>query len=212
MIALIFCIIFLLIFIFFCIAGGNYLLRSMIDNVLSKKEGFTNIDNSTVNPVDDCRKMDIITNDTLNFQTSTNIPLSPYSYKNYVGKIYMNDESENMNIINDTDNNSYCMKKPKLLYDGIWEDNIKKDNSYEYDIWNLTNGDLSSGYYCSDKLIQVNKPFPENYVDDSAVQDYGNPKSYMYYNDTKYDVNDTEIQCFPSVFNAGITEDLKKKL
>jgi prophage antirepressor-like protein len=36
-------------------------------------------------------------------------------------------------------------------------------------------------------------------------------KYYTYYNDENNDKYDTEIQCFPSVFNPNITEDLKPK-
>ena len=36
MISLIFCIVFFIIFIFLTIAGGNFVLKMMVDNVLSK--------------------------------------------------------------------------------------------------------------------------------------------------------------------------------
>ena len=98
MISLIFALIFFIIFIFLFIASGNFLLKTMINNVLSK-ENFENFDNNEksynniiVNPIDDCRKIDQLSQDNLNFQTATNIPLSPNNYKNYIGSIYMNDD------------------------------------------------------------------------------------------------------------------------
>ncbi len=98
MISLIFAIIFLILFVFFCIAGGNYMLRNMVDNVLSKnnKENFSNI-NDLVNPVDECQKTDMEMQKVLNFQTATNIPLSPNNYKNYIGSIYIDDKIEKKN-------------------------------------------------------------------------------------------------------------------
>lgn len=214
MISLIFALIFFIIFIFLCIAGGNYVLKSMINNILSTKENFQNIetfegiDNIIVNPIDDCRKIDQLSQDHLNFQTATNIPLSPNNYKNYIGSIYMNNESNNKNELI---KGKYCLKKSKLLYDGIWDPTIHKESPYEYESWKLTNGNLSDGYYCSNKLLEVNKPFPENYIDKSATPPIVGGEYYTYFNDTQNDIYDTEIQCFPSVFNAGITEDLKTK-
>jgi hypothetical protein len=212
MISLIFAIIFFFLFIFFCIAGGNYLLKSMIDNVLSKQEHFMNNNEneieSAINPTDDCSKIDIDIQNNLNFQTATNIPLSPYYYRNYVGDLYIDD---NIKEINELKNGKYCLKKGKLLYDGIWDSSISNDNPYEFEQWNITNGNITDGYYCSDKLLEVNKPFPKNYIDKSATPPIVNGQYYTYFNDTQDDVFDTEISCFPSIFNAGITEDLKKK-
>jgi len=210
MIALIFAIIFFILFVFFVIAGGNYILRKMIDNILVKTENFDNIDNkdnSIINPIDECKKLDERNYNNLNFQTATNIPLSPNYYKNYIGNIYMVDTKP----VNELTKGKYCLNKGKLLYDGIWDPIINKEAPYEYETWALTNGNLTDGYYCSDKLIEVNKPFPKDYKDCSATPPITDSSYYTYFNDTQDDVFDAEISCFPSVFNAGITEDLKKK-
>jgi len=210
MISLLFCIFFFILFIFLSIAGGNIVLKMMIDNVLSKSEKFQNmnmdnsIDNSIVNPLDDCKKIDLISEQNLNFQTATNIPLSPNYYKNYIGSIYMNDDSKKNNDLKD---GMYCLKKSKLLYDGIWNPIINKDSPYEYESWNLTNGDLSDDYYCSNKLLEVNKPFPENYIDKTATPVIKGNNYYMYFNDTKNDIFDTEIECFPEIFDTGYSPD-----
>jgi hypothetical protein len=210
MISLLFCIFFFILFIFLSIAGGNIVLKMMIDNVLSKSEKFQNmnmdnsIDNSIVNPLDDCKKIDLISEQNLNFQTATNIPLSPNYYKNYIGSIYMNDDSKKNNDLKD---GMYCLKKSKLLYDGIWNPIINKDSPYEYESWNLTNGDLSDDYYCSNKLLEVNKPFPENYIDKTATPVIKGNNYYMYFNDTKNDIFDTEIECFPEIFDTGYSRD-----
>ena len=75
----------------------------------------------------------------------------------------------------------------------------------------MTDGNVTDGYYCSNKLVEVNKPFPKNYIDKSATPPIVNGQYYTYFNDTQNDIFDAEITCFPSIFNAGITEDLKKK-
>ena len=188
------------------------MLKTMIERVISTNENFENFKNSlrendVINPLDECKKIDKLSQDNINFQTATNIPLSPYNYKNYIGSIYMN-ETKNKNELT---KGKYCLKKSKLLYDGIWEPTIHKEAPYEYESWKITNGNISDSYYCSDKLMEVNKPFPEKYIDKSATPPIVGGKYYTYFNDTQDDVFDTEIQCFPSVFNAGITEDLKKK-
>ena len=204
MISLIFALIFFILFIFFCIAGINYVLRNMIDNVLSNKENFQNsnskyteyTENSIINPTDECKKIDEMSYNNLNFQTATNIPLSPNNYKNYIGSIYI--DENNKNNINEFKNGSYCLKKSKLLYDGIWDSKINKESPYEHETWNLTNGDLTDGYYCSDKLLEVNKPFPEDYVDKSATPPIVGGAYYTYFNDTQDDPYDKEIICFGS--------------
>lgn len=213
MISLIFAIIFFILFIFLLIYGFNHILRSMIDHVLEgSSENFENYlgdENNVVNPVDDCSKIDRLTENRLNFQTATNIPLSPNTnYQNYVGNIYSN---ENKKQENNLDKGNYCLKKSKLLYDGIWDPIIESNNGMQYETWNLTNGNLTDGYYCSNKLLEVNKPIPKNFIDHSATPPINDMKYYTYFNDPVNDKYDTEIACFPSVFNAGITEDLKKK-
>ena len=113
----------------------------------------------------------------------------------------MNDDIKQKNDLKD---GMYCLKKSKLLYDGIWNPIINKESPYEYESWELTNGNLSDDYYCSDKLLEVNKPFPENYIDKSATPEIEGGEYYTYFNDTENDKYDTEIQCFPQIFNKGI--------
>lgn len=209
MISLIFAIIFFMLFIFFCIAGGNYMLRSMVENALStgNKENFNNFngnvntnvnanvnDSLAINAMDECSKNDMEMQNVLNFQTGTNIPQSPNYYKNYIGSIFI-DENINKDVNNDQQG-MYCMKKSKLLYDGIWDPKIKVNAPYETQEWTLTNGNLTDGYYCSDKMIEINKPFPKNYIDDSATPPIVGGEYYTYFNDTVDDVFDTEIHCF----------------
>jgi hypothetical protein len=199
MISLIFAIIFLVLFIFFVIAGGNYLLRSVLDHVLNNTEEFTNMNPDTnllINPVDKCRKIDFDNKDKLNFQTATNIPLSPFEYKDHVGALYTN-ESDNHDLKTNLElGNTYCLKKSKLLYDGIWDSKIEQDGTFLTQKWNLTNGDLSDDYYCSNKLIEVNKPIPKNFLDMSATPILGHTQMYQFINDPINDPNDTEITYF----------------
>jgi len=219
MISLIFALIFFILFIFLLIFGFNHILRSMVDHVLNNStehfidKNYDKSDNdNVVNPVDDCSKIDILTENRLNFQTATNIPLSPNSdYVNYVGNIYSNNTENNENSENNISQGNYCLKKSKLLYDGIWNPIIENNDGTQFETWTLTNGNLTDGYYCSNKLLEVNKPIPKDFIDKSATPPIENIKYYTYFNDIANDKYDTEIACFPSVFNAGITEDLKKK-
>lgn len=203
MIYIILTILFILLFIFLIFIIINYILKKMIDNILNKPEKFQNMndDISVINPLDDCKKIDLITEKNLNFQTGTNIPLSPYYYKNYIGTIYMNDNIKNNNELKDGE---YCLKKNKLLYDGIWDSDINKDSPYEFQNWELTNGNITNDYYCSNKLLEVNKKIPENYIDKSATPYIKGEKYYIYFNDEILDKYDTEIECFPEIFNNGI--------
>jgi hypothetical protein len=217
MLSLIIAIIFIILFIILCFFGGNYLLRGMLEKMVGNKEHFDNNDINKIAEIDQCKQIDIANQNQLNFQTATNIPLSPNKYKNYIGSIYINKEAnKEANFFNSEgiDKGKYCLSKPRLLYDGIWDPQINIDSPYEDETWKLTNGNLSGGYYCSDKLVEVNKPIPRNYIDKTAVYTNEGPSShyYTYFNDTQDDIFDTQITCFPSVFTAGITEDLKKFL
>jgi hypothetical protein len=205
MFSLILSVIFLILFIFVLIFIGNYVLKQMIDNILVKNENFENLknlDDGIINPLDKCKKIDLEGEYELNFQNGTNIPLSPNYYKDYVGCIFIN---ENKNNENKNNENNYCLKKSKLLYDGIWESNIINDSPYKYEKWNLTNGniinDKTDDYYCSNKLIQINKPLPLNYIDKSSTPYIKGGYYYTYFNDNIDDIYDSEIKCFPSIFN-----------
>ncbi len=220
MLSLIIAIIFIILFIILCFFGGNYILRGMLEKMVGNKEHFNDF-NEEINKIaelDECKKIDLENQNQLNFQTATNIPLSPNNYKNYIGSIYINnDANKDANFFDngDIDKGKYCLEKPRLLYDGIWDQQIKIESPYEHETWKITNGNLSAGYYCSDKLLQVNKPIPRNYIDKSAVcnnNDSSVDTYYTYFNDTHDDIFDTETTCFPSVFTAGITEDLKNCL
>jgi len=214
MISFIFAIVFIIVFLLLFIAGGNYYLRSILENIINgnnSNEHFSNIDKE-LNNMDECKMIDENNQNHLNFQTTTNIPLSPNNYKNYIGAIYIdNNANENANNFpNDgIQNGKYCMNKPRLLYDGIWDPTISINSPYEHETWKLTDGNLSGGYYCSDKMIETNKILPKNFIDKSQdVQNKGN-YYYMYFNDSQNDVFDTELSCFPEIFNAGMTPTTK---
>ena len=214
MISLIIAIVFIILFVILTIVGGNYFLKGILEKMVGgTKEHFDNNDINNINNIDECKKIDLENQNQLNFQTATNIPLSPHNYKDYIGSIYIHNEP-NVFPSDGLGEGKYCMTKPKLLYDGIWDPKINIQSPYEHETWNLTNGNLYGGSYCSDKMVEVNKDIPKNYIDKSAsyVVDSDSAYYYTYFNDTVDDVFDTQITCFPSVFNAGITEDLKRKL
>jgi len=217
MFSLILAFIFFIAFVILTVIGGNYFLRNILENLVGSKEHFRNMDElNNIDKMDECKKNDINNYNQLNFQTGTNIPLSPNNYDNHVGSIYINpDVNKEANKFNSNGlcNGKYCLTKPRLLYDGIWDSNIKINGSDEHQSWKLTDGNLNGGTYCSDKLIEVNKPFPKGFKDKTAV--WTNNKGgeyYTYFNDKYDDVFDNEIACFESVFNAGMTEDLQKCL
>jgi len=212
MLSLIFCVIFILIFLFLCYAGGNYLLHNMINNVLANQS--TSTDNiiekfqnksinqfqadGKINPLDECKKMEKMDENTLNFQTGTNIPLSPNYYKDYVGNIYCNTEPVKETL--DLSKGNYCMNKPKLLYDGIWDSKMESnDDGFEYQNWDLTKENLYEGYYCSDKLLQVNKDIPDNFKDMSATPPVEGGEYYNYLIDSYQDPLDTQLHCFGNI-------------
>jgi hypothetical protein len=224
MFSLIIALIFFIIFIILSVVGGNYFLRNVLESLIGeKKETFRNIDDELdkLGKIDECKSTDWKNYNQLNFQTATNIPLSPNKYKNHIGSFYINKNVNEQSNYFDNDgltDGKYCMSKPRLLYDGIWDANVKIEAPFEEENWKLTNGNLSGGSYCSDKMIEVNKPIPKDFKDKSAVwvNDNGG-YYYTYFNDVNDDVFDTEVVCFPQVFDAGMNtansdESLKKFL
>jgi hypothetical protein len=195
------------IFIFLLISGGNYLLRNMVDHFINDyKENFENkseYKDKNIELNDACSKLDLKSQEVLNFQTGTNIPLSQVNYSNYVGDIYIVKDKDRTE---DNPNNSkYLLKKPLLLYDGIWKSDMQFNKTGdEHQYWDLTNGNIGIDGYWSDDLIRTNKDLPKNYIDKTAVYQDTNNKYFTYCNDTVYDVEDKEIECFPEIFSAGM--------
>jgi len=177
----------------------NFLLRKALESFVSK-EHFNNSSDTILHRVDGCKKIDEISNEQLNFQTATSIPLSPYhNVSQYIGNIYIDNDS----VPKDPNDTSVGFSKPKLLYDGIWLPTIEKKDNVEEVKWKLTNGGLVDGHYLanSKNLFQENIPFQPNYKDKSAVYKHiSNEKVYGYYNDIYDDPLDVEVDCFPEVF------------
>jgi hypothetical protein len=65
--------------------------------------------------------------------------------------------------------------------------------------------------YCSDKLIQVNKPIPRNYIDKTAtyLNDSESASYYSYFNDVQDNIFDTQIACFPNIFDPNNPKNLQ---
>ena len=200
----------LILIIFLSIFSINTLLKNSINNILNGvNETFTNSNLSyNLNNMDECKKMDIPLKTKLNFQTGTNIPLGPTHYKDHVGQMYI--DKPNYKEKKELQHGEYCVYQNELLYDGIWKpslDNSKK--GYLQQDWNLTKGNIMNDFICSDKLIQLNKPIPENYIDESAVPKLKQVDNGIYFNDLIDDPLDIQIDSFPTEFNKGITNPTK---
>lgn len=203
MFSIIITVILIILFIFFIIMIGNYTLSKVIDSFIGNDtvEKFDNKPHKKdVNELDDCRKIDLKGNNTLNFQTGTNIPLSPNYYKDYVGKIYTTDQ--NIKIMKN--DKKYALYKPKLLYDGIWNPVMESNDGYDNQSWELTDGNLVYDDYWSNNLLRTNKEIPKDYIDKTAVTPIIGGQYYTYCNDLSDDVDDKELSCFPSIFNTGL--------
>jgi len=212
MITLILIVFFLILFIILTIAGGNYALKSLLDSVIGddSKETFDNYSNKNnlINSMDSCKQIDKFNLEKLNKQTGTNIPLSPNNYDSYVGIIYDNMKDDKND---DLKQGNYCLYKNELLYDGIWKSDMKnpKPGFLDQD-WTLTNGNVMNDYYCSNKLVQLNRNIPTNYVDMSQTPPPSKEiDSMTYFNDCKDDPLDIQLSCFPPIFNKGMTPNTK---
>jgi len=81
---------------------------------------------------------------------------------------------------NELKDGNYCLYKDELLYDGIWKSKMAHPHpGYEKQEWTLTNGNVMNDYYCSNKLVQLNKKIPNDYVDQSAVYDDPNVEKLL---------------------------------
>lgn len=218
MITLIIVVFFLIVFIILTIAGGNYALHSLVTNALGdgdNKETFNNYKNKStkhnlINSLDNCKQIDKFSLEKVNTQTGTNIPLSPNYYDDYVGIVY-DDIKDPKN--DELKNGDYCLYKNELLYDGIWKSNMKHSKSgfIEQD-WELTKGNVMNDYYCSNKLVQLNKKIPKDFMDYSSTPPAKEVDMKTYFNDCKDDPLDLQLSCFPSVFDKGITPTTKNFL
>jgi len=201
MISLIISLLILVLVIILTIYGINVALKSTVDTFLTK-EKFTNYNSIEKIPnLDACKKLDSPLKNTLNTQTGTNIPMGPIQYNDHVGnlQIYKNKPT------NELKDGCLCAYQNELLYDGIWKSEIKnKDNGFLNQSWKLTNGNILNDYVCSDKFIQLNKPIPEDYIDNSGIVNSNCNKTSIYFNDPKDDPLDLQINCFPSEFNKGM--------
>ena len=197
-------IIIIVIIVFIIIGLINLFLRKAVDHFLSEKEQ-ENFENQVLN-LDDCSKRDRDVNTRLQCQTASNIPLTPIHNDFFVDEIYKSGDLDGYKLNNELKTGRECMNVPKLLYDGIWNSDIKSKNGYENDDWQLTGGGLSNDYYCSDSnnFLQRVKPIPENFKDLSSTPCIQGGEYYTYFNDEVDDKYDYEIKCFENVFNAGI--------
>ncbi len=181
----------------------NFSPRSLSDNDLIP----TPLEEPSVRPIDDCRKYDMKGEDKVHTNVAVGIPDAPYKYNDYVGEIYI--EKPNQEI--GRENGPYCIKKPKLLYDGIWSPYLFSKEGYERVEWSLTNGNLFEGEVCMKSLFNTLKPMPKWSAPDCPVKclNDGNCNDFSVYcngpdmND-RQDItapNDSSMICFPSIFS-----------
>lgn len=208
MVSLLLTLLVLILIIFLTIFSINTLLKNSINKILNNvNETFTN-SSSNLNNMDECKKMDIPLKTKLNFQTGTNIPLSPTHYEDHVGQMYI--DKPNYKEKKELQDGKYCVYQNELLYDGIWKPSLNnvKDGYLQQD-WKLTKGNIMNDFTCSNKLIEINKPIPKDYIDESAVPKLKQVENGIYFNDLIDDPLDIQIDSFPTEFNKGITPPTK---
>ena len=213
MVSLIITIIVLGIIIVLTIFGINSAFSGMIDNIIGEnKENFINYDETqNINILDACKKMDIALKKDLNFQTGTNIPLSPTCYEDHVGQQYITDEHYTPQT--ELHNGQYCAYQNELLYDGIWKSKMENPKKgFLQQNWGLTSGNVMNDFVCSDNFIRLNKPIPKDYKDCSSTPPAKPIETGVYFNDALDDPLDLQINCFPIEFDKGITPTTKNYL
>ncbi len=199
--------IFILLIVIFW-AGSNYFLKSALDHYSNNKEGFENLtdaSNQSIRPIDECSKRDLKEQNILFSPSSGGIPDAPFKYVNYVGEIYREIPNETLG----KDNGIYCIKKPKLLYDGIWEPYIFAKNGNEKTEWSLTDGNLFEGDICMKSLYNTLKPMPKYLpadcppMYDTTIGVYCNGPVMNDPQDITSPI-DSQVIAFPSIFTPGL--------
>jgi len=184
----------LLIILFFfivCYRFINKTIETMIDNTLST-EHFENNNDKSVRVDCSCKKKDTLSDKILNFQTPASIPGCHDNYTYYINDIYIN-KQKSKEPTRKYNCRTKCMNKPKLLYDGIYEPYIFENKGFEKIKWKLTDGNLTDGDYCSDKLLQMNKEMPDNCNDCEPRND----NNYYYYKVAE----DDDLVCLSNKLN-----------
>jgi hypothetical protein len=172
----------ILFIIFLIILSLNGILSRLIDGVVSNKSetfvsqitGMETRDESKIMNKNDQKSVDrkiplkVHTErgyEQNNFQVPNDIPLSQTSYAYYINKYYMNPKindsvDEDMEIVGNAN-----IKKPALLYDGIWKRDVKSRNDYQRIDWIPTNSiNENNGMLSIDKMLEQArlKPMPDD--------------------------------------------------
>lgn len=188
----------------------NYNLKSFVGQYI-RQENFENQEeeneDKSIRPIDECKKMDEKEESILRTAVSGGIPQAPFKYNDYVGDIYFNNKTNPIG----KENGKYCIKKPKLLFDGIWSPYQFYNDGWEKTEWELTNGNLSEGEVCMKSLYNTLKPMPKWSPPDCPVKCQNDCEIGVYCNGPPdndpqdlTDANDSTFICFPSVFTPGI--------
>ena len=190
----------------------NYNLKTVVDRYINsgEKEDFSNRMEESVRPIDECVKYDMKGNNKLYTNCSGGIPDAPYKYDFYVGDVYRNIKNESLG----KENGPYCVKKPKLLFDGIWSPYIFAKDGYEKTEWSLTNGNLFEGEICMKSLFNTLKPMPKWSPPDCQVKCLNDCQIGTYCNgpvdNDRQDITDpkdSQVICFPSIFSPDGNKD-----
>lgn len=202
---------FILLIILFIYGIFNYNLTNALDHYVNNKEKFTNYlelhpeDNKSIRPLDNCSAQDKKTEKYIYSPSSGGIPENPWKYKFYVQDIYKKDSK--VNQIGKM-NGKYCVKKPKLLFDGIWSPYVFTKDGFEHTKWSLTDENLSEGEVCMKSLFDTLKPMPKELPADCPVKcltdcDIGVYCNGPVMNDPQNLTSkiDEQVICFPSVFS-----------
>lgn len=199
----------ILLIILFIYGLFNYQLKNTLDK-FSNQENFSNQDQESIRPLDECRKYDEKGQQLLQTNVSAGIPEAPYRYNYYVGEIYQNKQDDSLS----KESGPYCVKKPKLLFDGIWSPYIFAKDGFERTEWSLTNGNLFEGEVCMKSLYNTLKPMPKWSPPDCKVKCINDCEVGTYCNGPVMndpqditDPDDSQAICFPSIFSPNANKD-----
>ncbi len=206
------------------------MLGKMLRRSVGNTEDFKNMEEmkeKSIRPIDGCKELDEKNADLLRTNTATGIPQAPadQQYIDYVGEVYTYKQPNEA-----LERGKYCIKKPKLLFDGIWSPYIFAKDGFMKVKWELTDGNLFEGDVCMDSLYDTLKPMPKILPPDCPIKCIndcddpielgkegfcGNKCDLSYYcNGPNFtdpqnisdpiDPQDKEVVCFPSIFNQNL--------